>query len=58
MKYEREAFGFLVQVKMPRSFAEELNEAAASHLMSRSDFIRTTRADRLKNGGIENARAA
>jgi hypothetical protein len=43
----------LVQVKTPKSFAAALDRAALSRLMSRSDFIRTTLADRLKSDGIE-----
>jgi hypothetical protein len=58
MKHERVAFDYLVQVKTPRSFAEALDRAASDRLMSRSDFIRTTLAARLKNDGIEIAGAA
>jgi hypothetical protein len=58
MKHEREAFDYLVQVKTPRSFAEAVDKAAVSRLMSRSDFIRTTLADRLKSDGIEISGAA
>jgi hypothetical protein len=58
MKHERVAFDYLVQVKAPKSFAEALDKAAADRLMSRSDFIRTTLADRLKSDGIEIAGAA
>jgi len=53
MKQGREAFDYLVQVKTPRAFAEALDSAAASRLMSRSDFIRTTLADRLKSDGVD-----
>jgi hypothetical protein len=58
MKHERVAFDYLVQVKTPKSFAEALDRAASDRLMSRSDFIRTTLADRLKSDGIEIAGAA
>jgi hypothetical protein len=58
MKREREPFDFLVQVKMPRSMAEDLNEAAASDLLSRSDLIRIKMADYLKSRGIEISGAA
>jgi hypothetical protein len=53
MKRVRQAFDYLVQVKAPRSFAEALNKAASDRLMSRSDFIRTTLADRLKSDGVD-----
>jgi hypothetical protein len=52
------AFDYLVQVKTPKSFADALDKAALSRLMSRSDFIRTTLVDRLKRDGIEIAGAA
>ena len=58
MKHEREEFDYLVQVKTPKSFAVALDRAALSRLMSRSDFIRTTLADRLKSDGIEISGAA
>jgi hypothetical protein len=58
MKHDREAFDHLVQVKTPKSFAAALDKAASDRLMSRSDFIRTTLADRLKSDGIEIAGAA
>lgn len=58
MKTERVTFDHLLQVKAPKSFAAALDKAALSHLMSRSDFIRTTLADRLKSDGIEIAGAA
>ncbi|WP_407174539.1 hypothetical protein [Bradyrhizobium sp. STM 3562] len=58
MKSERVAFDTLVQVKTPRSFANALDKAAVSRLMSRSDFIRTTLANQLKADGIEIAGAA
>ena len=53
MKNERPAYTALLQVRAPRSFADALDKAADSHLMSRSDFIRTTLADRLKADGVE-----
>ena len=53
MKHEREAFDYLVQVKTPKAFAQALDKAAVSRLMSRSDFIRTTLADRLKSDGVD-----
>jgi hypothetical protein len=58
MKHDREAFDHLVQVKAPKSFAEALDKAASNRLMSRSDFIRTTLAGRLKSDGIAIAGAA
>jgi hypothetical protein len=53
VKQEREAFDYLMQVKAPRSFAEALTKAAADRMVSRSDYIRTTLADRLKADGVE-----
>jgi hypothetical protein len=58
MKPTREAFDRLIQLKTPKSFAVALDRAAFDRLMSCSDFIRTTLADRLKSEGIETARAA
>jgi hypothetical protein len=58
MKPAREAFDRLIQLKTPRSFAAALDRAASDRLMSRSDFIRTTLADRLKSDGIEIVGAA
>jgi hypothetical protein len=55
MKHEREAFDYLVQVKTPKSFAEALDRAAVSHLMTRSAFIRAALAGRLKSDGIDPA---
>lgn len=53
MKYERASYDALVQVKTPRSFADALDKAADIHMMSRSDFIRVTLADRLRADGVE-----
>jgi hypothetical protein len=53
MKHERAAYDALLQVKTPKSFANALDKAADSHMMSRSDFIRVTLADRLKADGVE-----
>jgi metal-responsive CopG/Arc/MetJ family transcriptional regulator len=53
MKPEREAFTTLLQVKTPPSFAEALDRAAIARFQSRSDFIRTALADRLRADGIE-----
>jgi hypothetical protein len=53
MKYERASYDALVQVKTPRSFADALDKAADSKMMSRSDFIRVTLADRLKADGVD-----
>ena len=53
MRAERVAFDQLVQVKMPRSFADALDRGAAARFMSSSDFIRVTLADRLKADRIE-----
>jgi hypothetical protein len=58
MKTDREAFDHLVQVKAPKSFAEALDKAAYDCLISRSDFVRTTLADRLRAMGIEIAGVA
>jgi hypothetical protein len=58
MRTEREPFSALVQVKAPPSFAAALDRAAASRFMSRSDFIRTTLADRLKADRAELPEAA
>jgi hypothetical protein len=58
MRTEREPFSALVQVKAPPSFATALDKAAASRFMSRSDFIRTTLADRLKADRAELPEAA
>ncbi len=58
MKREREAFDCPVQVRMSRSMAEELNEAAASDLRSRSALIRIKMADYLKSRSTEIAGAA
>jgi hypothetical protein len=53
MKHERVAYDALLQVKTPKSFANALDKAAGSHMMSRSDFIRATLLDRLKSDGID-----
>lgn len=53
MKFERLAYDVLVQVKTPKSFANALDAAASSRLMSRSDFVRATLAERLRADGIE-----
>ncbi|MBR0685305.1 hypothetical protein JQ594_05220 [Bradyrhizobium manausense] len=53
MKPERPAYDALVQVKTPKSFANALDRAANSRMMSRSDFVRATLADRLRADGIE-----
>jgi hypothetical protein len=58
MRHERAAYDALVQVKTPRSFADALDKAADSHMMSRSDFIRATLADRLKADGVDFTRLA
>ena len=53
MKTERPAYDALVQVKTPKSFANALDAAANSRMMSRSDFVRATLADRLRADGID-----
>jgi hypothetical protein len=53
MKYERRAYDAILQVRTPKSFANALDQAADSHMMSRSDFIRATLADRLKADGVD-----
>jgi metal-responsive CopG/Arc/MetJ family transcriptional regulator len=53
MKHERQTFDALLQVRAPQSFANELDKAADSKMMSRSDFIRVTLADRLKADGVD-----
>jgi hypothetical protein len=58
MKHEREAFDYLVQVKMPKSLAEAVDKVAVSDLTTCSDFVRTTLADHLKSRGIEISGAA
>jgi metal-responsive CopG/Arc/MetJ family transcriptional regulator len=58
MKYERAPYDALVQVKTPRSFANALDKAADSHMMSRSDFIRAALVDRLRADGIDVDRLA
>ncbi|WP_368507891.1 hypothetical protein [Bradyrhizobium lupini] len=58
MKSDRPAYDALVQVKTPKSFANALDRAANFRLMSRSDFVRTTLADRLRADGIEVERGA
>jgi metal-responsive CopG/Arc/MetJ family transcriptional regulator len=58
MKHERPAYDALLQVKTPKSFANALDKAADSHMMSRSDFIRAALVDRLRADGIDVAQAA
>ncbi|PPQ16373.1 hypothetical protein CV770_26695 [Bradyrhizobium sp. AC87j1] len=53
MKSDRPAYDTLVQIKTPKSFANALDAAANSRLMSRSDFVRATLADRLRADGID-----
>ena len=57
MKYERASYDALVQVRTPRFFAEALDKAADSKMMSRSDFIRVALADRLKADGVDVTRS-
>lgn len=58
MKADRPAYDALVQVKTPKFFADALDQAANSRLMSRSDFVRATLADRLRADGIAVERGA
>jgi len=46
--YERPEYDTLIQTRATKDFAEALNRAAAAHMQSRSDFIRGTLLDRLK----------
>ena len=43
----------LVQIKMPRAFAADIERAAQRRFMSRSDFVRSVLADRLKADRVE-----
>jgi metal-responsive CopG/Arc/MetJ family transcriptional regulator len=58
MAHERTRYDALVQVKAPKSFANALDRAADSHMMSRSDFIRAALVDRLRADGIDVDRLA
>jgi hypothetical protein len=57
MKHERPAYDAILQ-RTPKSFANALDEAADSRMMSRSDFVRATLVDRLKADGVDVARLA
>jgi hypothetical protein len=58
MKHERPAYDAILQIRAPKSFANALDEAADSRMMSRSDLIRATLVDRLKADGVDVARLA
>ena len=58
MKADRVAFDTQLIVKAPKSFTDALGKAAHLHLMSKSDYVRSTLAARMKDDGIEIAGAA
>jgi L-ascorbate metabolism protein UlaG (beta-lactamase superfamily) len=48
----------LIQTRAPKAFANALSRAAARRMVTRSDYIRMTLADRLKIDGVEIAAGA
>jgi len=58
MKTERVAYDTQIIVKMPKSFTDALSRAAHMQMMSKSDYVRSTLAARMRNDGIEAAPAA
>jgi hypothetical protein len=58
MAYERMTYDAILQIRTPKSFARLLDQAADSHMMSRSDFIRVALAERLRADGVDVARLA
>jgi hypothetical protein len=53
MLCERPAFDVLVQFRVPKSFAREVDRAATSRMMSRADYVRVTLAQALKAEGSD-----
>jgi metal-responsive CopG/Arc/MetJ family transcriptional regulator len=47
-----------MQVRLPRSFAADLDRAAMKRFMSRSVFVRAALADKLKADRLENEAVA
>jgi hypothetical protein len=56
MSHARLTYDAILQIRTPKSFARLLDQAADSHMMSRSDFIRVALADRLKADGVDATR--
>ena len=51
-QFQRLEYDTLIQTRTPKAFADALTGAAASRMVTRSDFIRMTLADKLKSDGI------
>jgi hypothetical protein len=52
-QHDRPEYDTLIQTRAPKAFANALSRAAARRMVTRSDYIRMTLADRLKVDGVE-----